>query len=81
MTTSVTHIFDRMRRHLQVPFFMDIIILMAWSIWTIRNDWIFNGIDPSVERCKAKFVSEFSLILLRVRPDSLPRMEHWLLSL
>jgi hypothetical protein len=42
---------------------MEIIILMAWSIWTTRNDWIFNNIDPSVENCKQKFISEFSLMM------------------
>jgi hypothetical protein len=70
-----------MRRQLQVSFFMEILILMAWCIWTIRNDWIFNEIDPLVQRCKEKFVSEFSLLLLRVNPSKTLEMESWLNSL
>jgi hypothetical protein len=37
-STSIFRIFNRIRRRLQVPFFMEIIILMTWSIWTTRND-------------------------------------------
>jgi hypothetical protein len=80
-TTTVPHIFNRMRRQLQVSFFMEILILMAWSIWTTQNDWIFNEIDPSVQRCKEKFVSEFTLLLLRVKPSKIIEMEIWLNSL
>ena len=31
----------RLRRQLNVPFWMEIITLMAWSIWKARNGWIF----------------------------------------
>jgi hypothetical protein len=37
-STSTLRIFNRIRRKLRVPFFMEIIILMTWSIWTTRND-------------------------------------------
>jgi hypothetical protein len=52
-----------------VTFFMEIIVLMTWSIWTTRNDWVFDDIHPSVQRCKDKFVGEFSLLLHRIKPD------------
>jgi hypothetical protein len=45
-TRSMPQIFDLIRRKLGVPFFMDIIILMFWSIWTVRNNWVFDGQDP-----------------------------------
>jgi hypothetical protein len=32
----VPHTINRISRHLRVPFFMEIIILMAWSIWKTR---------------------------------------------
>ena len=32
---------------------------MSWAIWTTRNDWIFNKIDPTVEGCTQKFMREF----------------------
>jgi hypothetical protein len=81
MSTSVPQIFNRIRRQLGVPFFMEIIILMTWGIWTARNYWIFNDIDPSVHRCKEKFISEFSLLKYRVKPDYFQAMEAWLNSL
>jgi hypothetical protein len=77
----VLHIINRIRRHLRVPFFMEIIILMAWSIWKTRNEWIFNNNDPSVHGCKQKFISEFRLLLLRVKMASLPAMEAWLATI
>jgi hypothetical protein len=55
---------------------MDVIILMTWSIWLTSNDWMFNGIHP-----KRKFMTEFSLVLLRARVESVPAMSAWLSSL
>jgi hypothetical protein len=49
------------RVHLDVPFFMEIIILMAWSVWTVRNDWVFNNIDASAMQTK---------IFIRIHPTS-----------
>jgi hypothetical protein len=60
---------------------MEIIILMAWSIWNTRNDWIFSGLDPSVQQCRDKFVREFSLLLLRAKPASIPALQAWLTAL
>jgi hypothetical protein len=60
---------------------MEIIILMAWSIWNTRNDWIFSELDPSVQRCRDKFVREFSLLLLRAKPASIPALQSWLAAL
>lgn len=70
---------QRLKRQLPVPLFMDIIILMTWSIWTTRNDWIFNGQDPTVQACHEKFKKEFVLAILRA-PDriSSPHMKEWL---
>lgn len=69
-------IIKQIKHKLQVPFFMDVIILMTWSIWLTRNDWMFNGIHP-----KRKFMTEFSLVLLRARVESVPAMSAWLSSL
>ena len=30
-------IFDSFRDQLSVPFFMEVIIIMSWSIWTVRK--------------------------------------------
>jgi hypothetical protein len=70
-----------MRRHLGVPFFMEIIIAMTWNIRKTRNDWIFNDIDPSVHRCRENFIKDFRLLLLRAKPNLIPAMETWITSL
>jgi hypothetical protein len=77
---ALTSIINRIRTSLGCPFFMEVSILMAWSIWSTRNAWIFNDIDPSVEGCRGKFIKEFSLLLLRAKP-SIPALESWLASL
>jgi hypothetical protein len=41
---------------------------MAWAIWTIKNEWIFNNKDPSIERCKQKFIKEFRFSTTRIPP-------------
>jgi hypothetical protein len=38
-----------LRRDINKPFAMEIIIVMCWSIWKERNTWLFNNEDPSVE--------------------------------
>nr|TKW00119.1 hypothetical protein SEVIR_8G087800v2 [Setaria viridis] len=41
-------------------FFMEIIIIISWGIWMVRNDWIFKGITPSVQDCLFHFKSIFT---------------------
>jgi hypothetical protein len=47
-----------LKNKLNVPFFVDIIILMCWSIWVTRNDWIFNNVNPT-SKCKRKHEEQF----------------------
>jgi hypothetical protein len=47
---------------------MDIIILMSWSIWMSRNDWIFKGIAPSIIDVTHWFKREFTLVILIAKP-------------
>nr|TKW29308.1 hypothetical protein SEVIR_3G387100v2 [Setaria viridis] len=77
----LVQIFNLIKGKLAVPFFMEIIILMSWSIWTTRNDWLFDNMDLSVETCRRKFISEFSLVMLRAKPSSVPAMSAWIESL
>lgn len=73
-TRPVLQIFRLIKDKLQVSFYMEIIIVMSWSIWCTRNDWVFNNIDPTVEDCKQKFMKEFSLLLFRSKPSMAPQM-------
>lgn len=61
------------KRKLKVPFFMEIIICMAWSIWMQRNDWLFKGEDPTVDKCKEHFLQEFAMVIHRAKAKIPPR--------
>jgi hypothetical protein len=71
----------RIKRSLNLPFAMEIIILMSWSIWTKRNAWIFREEAPSVQRCLLTLKSEFSLVIHKAKKKLAPRMKEWLISI
>ncbi|KAG2577726.1 hypothetical protein PVAP13_6NG222600 [Panicum virgatum] len=70
-TRPLLNIFKQIKEKLQTPLHMEIIILMAWIIWVMRNDWIFKDIDPSVDICKRHFMSEMTLLNHRLKFFSL----------
>jgi hypothetical protein len=43
-------IVDNLKAQLGLPFFMEIIVTMCWSIWMMRNDAIFKGLPRSIRR-------------------------------
>lgn len=43
--------FQSFRAQIRRRFFMKIIILMCWSIWSVRNDVIFRGLRASSLHC------------------------------
>lgn len=53
--------------------YMEIIILMAWSIWIFRNNKIFRNINSSIQVCKDKFRMEFSLVIHRAEDFRMSR--------
>jgi hypothetical protein len=62
---------------IQQPFFMEIIMLISWSLWTIRNDFIFKGITPSLYRCKYKFKEEMALLVHKAKRKSYVGLKAW----
>jgi hypothetical protein len=64
-----------------LPFAMDIIIIMCWSIWSERNAWIFNNSDPSIANCKNTFKREFLVVILRAKERHKENMSVWLNNL
>jgi hypothetical protein len=69
------------KRSLNVPFAMDIIITMSWCIWIKRNAWIFNEDDPTVANCKRNFKKEFTLVIQRSKKKWVPEIQAWLENL
>jgi hypothetical protein len=66
------------RHQLNLSFFMDIIIIMSWSIWMARNDFIFNGLQASLQSAKDCFRKEFALVILRAKPSHKQLLVSWL---
>jgi hypothetical protein len=77
-SSDLTLITESLKRQLQTPFFMEIIVTMCWSIWMMRNDLIFNGVPHSLSRCKAEFKKEFALVILRAKASLHPDIDLWL---
>jgi hypothetical protein len=65
---------------LNLVFFMDIIIIMAWCIRMSRNDLISIGIQPRIQTAKERFKAEFALGILRAKISSTQAMSIWLQS-
>jgi hypothetical protein len=66
---------------LSEPFFMEVIVLMAWTIWKSRNDLIFRQIVPNLTIAKQNFNAECQLLLLRAKRSYFPKIEQWIANL
>lgn len=72
--------FERLKKQIAAPFFMEIIILLSWSIWTTRNNFIFNRVQPTIQSTKQTFIHEFAMVLHRAKKKYFPDIEAWLES-
>jgi hypothetical protein len=75
---DVLTIIEGLKVQVNLPFFLEIIITMCWSIWMMRNDIIFRNLAHTVRRCKALFKKEFALIILRAKASLHPCIDKWL---
>jgi hypothetical protein len=57
---------------------MEIIILIAWNIWTTRNNLIFKGMLSSVQNTKSGFVNDFAMVIHSEKSKFSPLMKIWL---
>jgi hypothetical protein len=71
-------ILEAFKTQLHLPFFMEIVITMCWSIWTVRNDVIFRGMSALVQPCKSIFRTEFALVILRAKTALHLAIDLWL---
>lgn len=63
---------------LHVSFHMKITSAAAWSIWNIRNDCIFNGIIPSLYRCRRLLKEELNLVFHRAKRKNYHAFQTWI---
>ena len=66
------------KRRLSLDFFMEIMIIGCWIIWDQRNDAIFNGNPPNIQRCISKFRATFTLTMHRAKPSLKEGMQSWI---
>lgn len=52
---------EALRQQISQPFFMEIIILISWSIWTSHDNFIFKNEDFSIEGAKPYFTRESAI--------------------
>ena len=66
------------KQQLQVPFFMEVIILMTWSTCKCRNEWLFDNTHPTIEDCKSIFRNELLMVINRARAKFEHTIFQWL---
>jgi hypothetical protein len=71
-------VIKHIKRSLKLQFYMEIIILMSWCIWCQRNNWLFNGLHPTVQGCKENFKQEFAMMIHRAIRKHSPDIKIWL---
>jgi hypothetical protein len=69
---------ENLKQQLNVPFSMEVIIIMTWSIWKSRNEWLFENKDPSVHHCTQEFSKELRLVIHRARGKYDISIPNWL---
>lgn len=72
--------FEQLKQQVTALFFMEVINLFSWSIWTTRNNFIFNGIQPSTENMKASFIHEFAMVIHMAKQKYFSDTKIWLES-
>jgi len=56
---------------------MEIVILISWSIWITRNDFIFRNVQPTQQHAFFIFKKEFALVILRAKsPNIVEQMDR-----
>jgi hypothetical protein len=75
--TDIQSFITSLKLSLNVPFFMELIMLISWAIWTTRNAFIFKSTPPNLYRCRRKFKEEVSLLLYKTPRKSYSGLKLW----
>jgi hypothetical protein len=52
-------------------------MLIYWSIWTTRNDFIFKVVTPSLYRCRRKFKNKLALLIRKGKREYYSDIKDW----
>jgi hypothetical protein len=74
---AINHIRDQSHP----SFFMAIAILMCWSIWIVRNDFIFKGVQPNINMAKEVLKKELSILSFRTKASLSLTFDLWFQNL
>lgn len=81
LSIDFPEIADTFKNQLHSQFFMAAVILMCRAIWTVRNDLIFKGIQPSLSIARSLFQKEILLLMHRVNSRLSLQFEEWIQNL
>lgn len=62
-------------------FFLMAAIIICWAIWTVRNDLIFKGIQPSIQAVQESFKRELKILSLRAQARLSHTFDLWIQNL
>jgi hypothetical protein len=71
-------LFFDIKEKLNVPFYMEIIIISSWAIWIVRMERIFENKSPTFNTWKAIFHHELKLLKYRIKKKLEPEFLFWL---
>ena len=69
---------EEIKEQINLPSFMDVIIMFCWSLWMQQNYLIFRGIPPSPAGCLQCFKKEFALVILIAKARYKEIMLEWI---
>jgi hypothetical protein len=78
---SVLEAFYDIMDTLNLPFAVEIIMIVAWVIWIIRNRKIFEDQDPSISAWKIVFKQVLHLLSYRMKKKCDAAFKAWLQNL
>jgi uncharacterized protein YcgL (UPF0745 family) len=79
--SDIFNALDLIRGQANHEFFLLSAILMTWSIWGARNDYISKGIQPSLTRTKSCYLKELQILSLRASTRHKVAFDSWILNL
>ena len=72
---------DSVKRSFAGPCFMEAFACVSWKIWKIRNEAIFQSVQPSFRRWKVKFHADMLLHQFRVKSSVIQNLLLWIRQL